>query len=80
MPAKAGIQYSETPAMESRTRGVLDTRLRGYDGWWDFFDNASLDAAVARDDAESRPNISYTNNTENRDGTRALYHRNGHGR
>ena len=25
MPAKAGIQYSETPVMESRTRGVLDT-------------------------------------------------------
>ena len=32
MPAQAGIQYSETPAMEARTRGVLDTRLRGYDG------------------------------------------------
>jgi hypothetical protein len=32
MPAKAGIQYSETPATESRTRGVLDTRVRGYDG------------------------------------------------
>jgi hypothetical protein len=26
MPAQAGIQYSEAPAMESRTRGVLDTR------------------------------------------------------
>ena len=26
MPAQAGIQYSETPAMEARTRGVLDTR------------------------------------------------------
>jgi hypothetical protein len=25
MPAQAGIQYSEAPAMESRTRGVLDT-------------------------------------------------------
>jgi hypothetical protein len=25
MPAQAGIQYSGTPAMESRTRGVLDT-------------------------------------------------------
>jgi hypothetical protein len=26
MPAKAGIQYSETSATESKTRGVLDTR------------------------------------------------------
>jgi hypothetical protein len=26
MPAQADIQYSETPAMESRTRGELDTR------------------------------------------------------
>jgi hypothetical protein len=25
MPAQAGIQYSETPTTESRTRGVLDT-------------------------------------------------------
>ncbi len=32
MPAKAGIQYSATPVMELETRGVLDTRLRGYDG------------------------------------------------
>jgi hypothetical protein len=33
MPAQAGIQYSETSAMESRTRGVLDTPpSRGYDG------------------------------------------------
>jgi hypothetical protein len=32
MPAEAGIQYSETQTMESRTRGILDTRLRGYDG------------------------------------------------
>jgi hypothetical protein len=32
MPAQAGIQYSETPATESGTRSVLDTRLRGYDG------------------------------------------------
>jgi hypothetical protein len=32
MPAEAGIQYSETPTIESRTRGILDTRLRGYDG------------------------------------------------
>jgi hypothetical protein len=32
MPAKAGIQYSKTSVMESRTHGVLDTRLRGYDG------------------------------------------------
>jgi hypothetical protein len=31
MPAQAGIQYSETPAMEAKTRGVLDTRFRGYD-------------------------------------------------
>jgi phosphoribosylaminoimidazole carboxylase (NCAIR synthetase) len=31
-PRRRTIQYSETPAMESRTRGVLDTRLRGYDG------------------------------------------------
>jgi hypothetical protein len=38
------------------------------------FVDPSLDAAIARDDAESRPNISHTNNTENRDGTRALYH------
>ena len=26
------IQHSETSVMESRTRGVLNTRLRGYDG------------------------------------------------
>jgi hypothetical protein len=32
MPAQAGIQYSEVPAMEARPRDVLDTRLRGYDG------------------------------------------------
>jgi hypothetical protein len=32
MPAQAGIQYSETSVMEAKTRGVLDTRLRGYDG------------------------------------------------
>jgi hypothetical protein len=32
MPAQAGIQYSEALAMETRIRGVLDTRLRGYDG------------------------------------------------
>jgi hypothetical protein len=32
MPAQAGIQYSEAPAMESKTRSVLATRLRGYDG------------------------------------------------
>src|ERR1700754_3276329 len=31
-PRRRTIQYSETSAMESRTRGVLDTRLRGYDG------------------------------------------------
>jgi hypothetical protein len=31
MPAQAGIQYSETLVMELKTRGVLDTRLRGYD-------------------------------------------------
>jgi hypothetical protein len=29
---EAGIQYSKTSVMESRTHGVLDTRLRGYDG------------------------------------------------
>jgi hypothetical protein len=34
MPAQAGIQYSETPVIETKTRGVLDTRLRGYDEWW----------------------------------------------
>jgi uncharacterized protein (TIGR02058 family) len=28
------------------------------------FGNPSLDAAIARDDAENRPNISHTNNTE----------------
>jgi hypothetical protein len=33
MPAQAGIQYSETPVIESKTRGVLDTRLRGYEEW-----------------------------------------------
>ncbi len=27
MPAKAGIQYSKTLAMESTTRGVLDARF-----------------------------------------------------
>jgi hypothetical protein len=29
------IQYFEEPVIEPRTRGVLDTRLRGYDvsGW-----------------------------------------------
>jgi hypothetical protein len=32
MPADAGIQYSEASVIESRTRGVLDTRVRGYDG------------------------------------------------
>jgi hypothetical protein len=32
VPAQAGTQYSETSVMESKTRGVLDTRLRGYDG------------------------------------------------
>jgi hypothetical protein len=31
-PRRRTIQHSATPAMESRTRGVLDTRLRGYDG------------------------------------------------
>jgi hypothetical protein len=31
MPAQAGIQYSEAPATESRTRSILDTRLHGYD-------------------------------------------------
>jgi hypothetical protein len=31
MPAQAGIQYSEAPVIKARTRGVLDTRLRGYD-------------------------------------------------
>ena len=37
--------------------------------------NPSLDAAIAQDDAESRPiSAATTNNTENRDGTRALYH------
>jgi hypothetical protein len=33
MPAQAGIQYSETPVIESKTRGVLYTRLRGYEEW-----------------------------------------------
>jgi hypothetical protein len=32
VPAQAGTQYSEALVMELRTRGVLDTRLRGYDG------------------------------------------------
>jgi hypothetical protein len=31
-PRRRMIQYSEMPAMESRTRGVLDARLRGHDG------------------------------------------------
>jgi hypothetical protein len=31
MPAQAGIQYSERATTEAGTRGVLDTRLRGYD-------------------------------------------------
>jgi len=43
MPAQAGIQYSETLAMESRTRGVLDTRFRGYDGG-----GSSVVAVIAR--------------------------------
>jgi hypothetical protein len=32
-PRKRAIQYSEAPVMESRSRGVLDTRFRGYDGF-----------------------------------------------
>jgi hypothetical protein len=28
------IQYSEALTMESRTRGVLDARLRGHDSFW----------------------------------------------
>ena len=31
-PRRRTIQYSATLTMESRARGVLDTRLRGYDG------------------------------------------------
>jgi hypothetical protein len=31
-PRRRTIQYSETFVMELKTRGVLDTRLRGYDG------------------------------------------------
>jgi hypothetical protein len=33
-PAKAGDPVFQRPMMESRGRGVLDTRLRGYDSWW----------------------------------------------
>jgi hypothetical protein len=30
---QAGTQYSEMSVIESKTRGVLDTHVRGYDGW-----------------------------------------------
>ncbi len=44
------IQYSEASVMESRTRGVLDTRLRGYDGGgWSIFINVI--ARSVRDEA-----------------------------
>jgi hypothetical protein len=31
-PRKRAIQYSETSVIETKVRGVLDTRFRGYDG------------------------------------------------
>jgi hypothetical protein len=31
-PRKRVIQYSETPVMEAKPCGILDTRVRGYDG------------------------------------------------
>ena len=40
------IQYSEALTMESRTRGVLDARLRGHDRWTQLRDLATAFARV----------------------------------
>jgi hypothetical protein len=42
-PAKAGrSSIPEAAAMESKRRGVLDTRLRGYDDFFDAIHSASF--------------------------------------
>src|ERR1700719_1916367 len=49
-PRRRAIQYSETLVMESKGRGVLDTRLRGYDD----------SSAAARWAKQPQPNVAPT--------------------
>src|SRR6267142_4735007 len=49
-PRRRAIQYSEALVMESKGRGVLDTRLRGYD----------VSSAAAQQAKQVQPNVAPT--------------------